>query len=228
MANYWAQSIEQIIRQAMSDDTSAALDSYLIDNVAASTGVRPAGLLNGVTPITASAASTPAAKMVADLNALAAAIEAAGGGRNIIYIMNPAQAGFLERHINDRRFHIRRSRIGGCQIWRSVDCVGDCSGRKSDRYRCGRFRYGARRRASIRRIHGCDATRGRYDAASSGNWHAGFRRSRCADAVAVPNRCGRRAYVALCNLGNAAYRDGSGHHGCRLVGDTHGRRNQTG
>ena len=95
MANYSAQSIEQIIRQAMSDDTSAALDAFLIDNVAASAGVRPAGLLNGVTPITASAASTPAAKMVADLNALAAAIEAAGGGRNIIYIMNPAQARLL-------------------------------------------------------------------------------------------------------------------------------------
>ena len=40
----------------MSDDTSAALDAYLIDSVAASAGVRPAGLLNGVTPITASAA----------------------------------------------------------------------------------------------------------------------------------------------------------------------------
>jgi HK97 family phage major capsid protein/HK97 family phage prohead protease len=95
MANYSAQSIEQIIRQAMSDDTSAALDAYLIDNVAASTGVRPAGLLNGVTPLTASAASTSAGKMVADLNALAAAIEAAGGGRNIIFIMNPAQARLL-------------------------------------------------------------------------------------------------------------------------------------
>ena len=95
MAQYSAQSIEQIIRQAMSDDTSAALDAFLIDSVAASAGVRPAGLLNGVTPITASAASTPAGKMVADLNALAAAIEAAGGGRNIIYIMNPAQARLL-------------------------------------------------------------------------------------------------------------------------------------
>ena len=92
MALYSAQSIEQIIRQAMSDDTSAALDAFLIDNVAASTGVRPAGLLNGVTPITASAATLASDKMRADLNALAAAIEAAGGGRNIVYIMNPAQA----------------------------------------------------------------------------------------------------------------------------------------
>ena len=92
MALYSPQSIEQIIRQAMSDDTSMALDAYLIDNVAASTGVRPAGLLNGVTPITASAATLATDKMRADLNALAAAIEASGGGRNIVYIMNPAQA----------------------------------------------------------------------------------------------------------------------------------------
>ena len=54
MATYGMPSIEGIIRQAMSDDTGIALDSYLIDNVAASAGVRPAGLLNGVTPITAS------------------------------------------------------------------------------------------------------------------------------------------------------------------------------
>ena len=50
---YGLPSIEGIIRQAMADDTGIALDTYLIDNVAASAGVRPAGLLNGVTPITA-------------------------------------------------------------------------------------------------------------------------------------------------------------------------------
>jgi HK97 family phage major capsid protein len=92
MAMYSAQSIEQIIRQAMSDDTQMALDAYLIDNVAASTGVRPAGLLNGVTPITASAATPPAAAMVADLKALMGAIIAAGGGRNVALIINPAQS----------------------------------------------------------------------------------------------------------------------------------------
>jgi HK97 family phage major capsid protein/HK97 family phage prohead protease len=92
MALYSAQSIEQIIRQAMSDDTQMALDAYLIDNVAASAGVRPAGLLNGVTPITASVATPPSAAMVADLKALVGAIIAAGGGRNIAIIINPAQA----------------------------------------------------------------------------------------------------------------------------------------
>jgi len=94
MATYGMPSIESIIRQAMSDDTGIALDTYLIDNVAASAGVRPAGLLNGVTPITASAATPALAAMVADLKALVAAIAAAGGGGRgpIAILLNPAQA----------------------------------------------------------------------------------------------------------------------------------------
>jgi len=94
MATYGMPSIEGIIRQAMSDDTGIALDTYLIDNVAASAGVRPAGLLNGVTPITASAATPTLAAMVADLKALVAAITAAGGGGRgpIAILLNPAQA----------------------------------------------------------------------------------------------------------------------------------------
>jgi HK97 family phage major capsid protein len=95
MAMYGLPSIEGIIRQAMADDTGIALDTYLIDNVAATAGVRPAGLLNGVTPITASAATPATAAMVADLKALVAAITAVGGGgqgRVIALLVNPAQA----------------------------------------------------------------------------------------------------------------------------------------
>ena len=95
MALYGLPSIEGIIRQAMADDTGIALDTYLIDNVAASAGIRPAGLLNGVTPITASAATPALAAMVADLKALVAAITAVGGGgqgRAIALLVNPAQA----------------------------------------------------------------------------------------------------------------------------------------
>lgn len=94
MATYGMPSIEGIIRQAMSDDTGVALDTYLIDNVAASAGIRPAGLLNGVAPITASAATPVTAAMVADLKALVGAITAAGGGGRgpIAVLVNPAQA----------------------------------------------------------------------------------------------------------------------------------------
>jgi HK97 family phage prohead protease/HK97 family phage major capsid protein len=107
MATYSAQSIEQIIRQAMSDDTQMALDGYLIDAVAFSAGVRPAGLLAGVTPITASALTPATAAMVADLKALIGAIVASGGGRNIAIIINPAQAlslGFAQTTTGDFLF----------------------------------------------------------------------------------------------------------------------------
>jgi HK97 family phage major capsid protein len=110
MATYSAQSIEQIIRQAMSDDTSIALDTYLIDAVAASAGVRPAGLLNGVTPITASVLTPITAAMVADLKALIGALITAGGGRAIAVIINPAQAlslGFAQTTTGDFLFSDR-------------------------------------------------------------------------------------------------------------------------
>lgn len=91
MAMSSVPAIEGILRKAMADDTQASLDGFLIDAVAESS-TRPPGLLNGVSPISASAASTSLEKIVADINALIAAIEAAGGGGNVVLIMNPAQA----------------------------------------------------------------------------------------------------------------------------------------
>jgi hypothetical protein len=65
----------------------------MIDAVAASAGVRPAGLLNGVTPITATAAGTATEKMIADFKLLLGALTAAGSdGSNIVVLVNPAQA----------------------------------------------------------------------------------------------------------------------------------------
>ncbi|MEJ6847537.1 phage major capsid protein [Sinorhizobium fredii] len=90
MAAYSTPQIEQVIREAMADDTAVSLDTYLIDNAAAST-VRPAGLLNGLVGLTPSAESDPLA-MGADLKALAGAIIANGGGRDIVFLLNPAQA----------------------------------------------------------------------------------------------------------------------------------------
>jgi HK97 family phage major capsid protein/HK97 family phage prohead protease len=114
MATYGSPAIEGIIRQAMADDTSIALDTFLIDAVASS-ATRPAGLLNGVTPITASAATPATAAMVADLKALVAAITAANGGRKVAIIMNPAQAlalGFAQTTTGDFLF-TDRAEAGG-------------------------------------------------------------------------------------------------------------------
>jgi HK97 family phage prohead protease len=91
MAFYSTPAIEGILRKAMTDDTQESLDGFLIDNVAASAS-RPAGLLNGVTPVTASAAATTVQKIIDDLNALIKPMEAVGGGGKIVLMVNPAQA----------------------------------------------------------------------------------------------------------------------------------------
>lgn len=106
MALYSTPAIEGILRQALTDDTSESLDGYLIDNVASSTS-RPAGLLNGVTPIAASVLTPATVAMVADLKALVGAIVAAGGGKAIAILMNPAQAmslGFAQTTTGDFMF----------------------------------------------------------------------------------------------------------------------------
>lgn len=91
MAAYSTPQIEQVIRQAMADDTSTSLDTYLIDNVAAS-AIRPAGLLVGATDVPPNTTESDPLAMAADLKNLAAAIVANGGGRDIVYLMNPVQA----------------------------------------------------------------------------------------------------------------------------------------
>ena len=110
MATYGSPAIEGIIRQAMADDTSIALDSYLIDNVAGS-ATRPAGLLNaaawGTGTLTPSAATPATAAMVADLKAIVAAFTAINGGRKIAILLNPAQAlalGFAQTTTGDFLF----------------------------------------------------------------------------------------------------------------------------
>ena len=90
MANSSTPSIESVIRQTITEDTAEAIDAALIDAVVAD-AIRPAGLLNGLSSQTPSAAATPFDKMVADINTLAGVITANRGGDNLLLIMNPAQ-----------------------------------------------------------------------------------------------------------------------------------------
>ncbi len=106
MALYSNPAIEAIIRQGLQDDTSVSLDTYLIDAVASSAS-RPAGLLNGVGALTATASGTSTEKMVADIKQLLAAIVAAGGGNDVVMLINPAQAitlGFAQTTTGDFLF----------------------------------------------------------------------------------------------------------------------------
>lgn len=82
-------AIEAIVRQAILEDTGVAIDTVLVDAVAADT-TRPAGLKNGQTKITASTLATIVG-FIADLKALTQALitSTRGNLRAPAWIMNP-------------------------------------------------------------------------------------------------------------------------------------------
>ncbi len=82
-------NIETAIKKWMIEDTSIMIDTLFFDAVAGTT-VRPAGLTNGVTAIPATGATID--KIDADLEAAMAAMEAAGAGSNMRWVMSSANA----------------------------------------------------------------------------------------------------------------------------------------
>jgi HK97 family phage prohead protease/HK97 family phage major capsid protein len=92
IAQHSTPAIEGLIRNAMQEDTAVAVDSVLLDATAAS-AIRPAGLRNGVTVITATSGGGFAA-LVGDVKALIGALVTGSNGniRNPVWIMNPIQA----------------------------------------------------------------------------------------------------------------------------------------
>jgi Phage capsid family/Caudovirus prohead serine protease len=92
ITEYSNPAIEALVRSAIQEDTSVAVDTVLLDATAAST-TRPAGLRNGVTTLTATSGGGFAA-LVGDLKQFVAALLSGSNGnlRSPVWIMNPAQA----------------------------------------------------------------------------------------------------------------------------------------
>lgn len=87
-----ASAIEMLVRETLSHDLTALLDTALFDTTAVS-AVRPAGLFNGATSVTASALTPANEAMLADLRALAAAVTGSGNpDAKVVFVANPAQA----------------------------------------------------------------------------------------------------------------------------------------
>jgi len=91
--------ISALIREAIQQDTSVAIDSVLLDTNA-KTAVRPAGLRNGIAGLTATAGGGFTA-LVGDLKALIGAVNTATNNnlRNPVWLMNPVQKvsiGFIQ------------------------------------------------------------------------------------------------------------------------------------
>jgi len=81
--------LEALIRRNMIADTAQAIDTALLDNSAAVNGVRPAGLLNGVTATASSGATS--ADIITDIKVLLNAMTASNLGARPVLIMNNAR-----------------------------------------------------------------------------------------------------------------------------------------
>jgi|KBSMisStandDraft_5_1062788.scaffolds.fasta_scaffold16063_5 HK97 family phage major capsid protein/HK97 family phage prohead protease len=93
IAQYSNPSLEGLVRDAIIRKTGLMLDTLLIDNVAGggSGSTRPAGLINGVSAITATAGGGYAA-ILGDLRALTAPFYNVNAGERLVMLINPAQA----------------------------------------------------------------------------------------------------------------------------------------
>lgn len=91
MAMYSNPTIEGLLRREIQRDTAITIDSLLTDAVAATVGLRPAGLRNGVSATTAATGGGYAA-ILKDIQALAAPFDAANAGRNLVLMMSPREA----------------------------------------------------------------------------------------------------------------------------------------
>jgi HK97 family phage prohead protease/HK97 family phage major capsid protein len=90
LAEHSTPSIEQLIRTAVIEDTSVAIDTVLLDANAA-TATRPAGIRNGVTPTTPTGSGNPIDKFLADTRNLINVLNTSSFGnlRSPVWIMSP-------------------------------------------------------------------------------------------------------------------------------------------
>jgi HK97 family phage major capsid protein len=89
---YSNPQIEGIVREAMREDTAIMMDGLLLDAVGPASATRPAGLLYGLSTLTASAASTAYARILADLTTLSSPFYAVNAGRRLVLLINKANA----------------------------------------------------------------------------------------------------------------------------------------
>lgn len=87
---YTNPTLESVVRSELLARTAITLDGLLIDSTASS-ATRPAGLLNGVSALTASAGGDYQA-FLEDIKTLLAPFDTANAGRSLALLMNPRQA----------------------------------------------------------------------------------------------------------------------------------------
>lgn len=94
LEKYGAQGMMSVCRQILGEAAALALDAAVFSSTAASS-IRPAGILNGVTPITPTAGGGQAA-LATDIGNIFEALASAGAGVDVVLIANPGQAASLK------------------------------------------------------------------------------------------------------------------------------------
>jgi hypothetical protein len=89
---------EQLVRDALVNASAQRVDSTFISSAAASAGVSPAGILNGLTAGTS--AGTDGAGLRADVKALYAPFIAAHNAADLMFAMNPSLAKSIQLMVN--------------------------------------------------------------------------------------------------------------------------------
>jgi hypothetical protein len=82
---------EQLVRQALIEATGPAIDRVLFSSTAAAAD-RPAGLLNGITPLTPAAPGGKAQAIIDDLAAFASSVAPVAGNGGIVLVAAAAQS----------------------------------------------------------------------------------------------------------------------------------------
>jgi HK97 family phage major capsid protein len=92
-------AIEGLVRSAILTDTAEMLDSKVLDATAASPGVRPAGLLNGISAVDATGVKT-AQDLLAKIRAAITPMVTANAFRKPVIVMNPMDQMSLASQMN--------------------------------------------------------------------------------------------------------------------------------
>ncbi|RLC39110.1 phage major capsid protein [Candidatus Falkowbacteria bacterium] len=106
--------IETVLRQAMIDDTANALDNAFLDASAAVTGVRPAGIMAGITG-TVSAGDT-LDNIITDLRVLMESLASVNAGQKPVFMLNTARIIGLSTVTNATGSFVFRDEIGQGRI----------------------------------------------------------------------------------------------------------------
>jgi len=106
---YSVPNLEAILRSAMLQDTAEALDVSVISTAAASAGVSPAGLLNGIAPITSSGQNLD--QIQADVRAMKATFISANVSAGLTWVLDELTVLYLQGVTNALGAYVYREEL---------------------------------------------------------------------------------------------------------------------